>query len=553
MKKREFRAVGLAAAFCMVIAGIAPASALAASHEGVCQSGEGVTVIVDKTLDGSAPDARCAIGASGTIAEAFEAAGFPIIGFYATSVDGLDASTFGAEGWWMLYTSTVTGAPRGPSSHTWVFATVGAGDGMVSTNQAYLFRPNDSYSTTVPGKSVTPTLSDLGLASTQESGGSASTGGTADAVAAAAWLGAQLAANGDVLILNGKTDWGLTADAIFALASAGVGGEQIKKTAAKLAASDAEFIGTPDTITTSWPYVAKTVLALQVAQGDPSAFAASTGTRDLVAELTDWTLLNFDGSFGSSDNVFHHSLAMLALARTDDGVPGSATAWLVDQQCPDNGSFGTASGCTSPDADYTAVAIQALIAAGTVSTDPALTSAKAWLALQQDASGGFETTLNGVNTNSAGLVAQTLPENLDLVEAATGYIGGLEVTCATIEANPLLALSDLGAIAPNQAEFAALDEYGLDEVATATFLRATTQAILGLGGSGFATLSAADADPQLPEPNCTPPTPPVLEEEPAGAPVPSGGSVHPGSAGMIGLIALGVLVGVLSRRALALR
>ena len=61
-----------------------------------------------------------------------------------------------------------------------------------------------------------------------------------DAVAAAGWLGRQLAAGGDRF-----TDWGVTEDAVLALAAAGVGGDQIAATAGKVLDSGDDYIGGP--------------------------------------------------------------------------------------------------------------------------------------------------------------------------------------------------------------------------------------------------------------------------------------------------------------------
>ena len=603
MKKRDFRAVGLAAAFCLALSGLSPAHAVADSHQGVCQPGEGVTVVVERTLDGANPDIRCAVGASGTIREAFEAAGFPITvaaNGWSTIVDGIDAAdAFGEQGWWVLYTSTVTGDPAGPLAQQWVFASKADTSGPVSANQAYLYRPVDSWGADTSGDLVVPTLASLGLGADAVvlPEPPATTLGTPDAVAAASWVGRQLAANGNVLVYGGRTDWGLTIDAMFALAAAGVGSGQVSTTARQLVDSGTAYIGTVASIGTSWVAVAKTALGLEVAGVDPTRFPTADGTRNLIADLK--SVLNEDGSFGDAgtDSIFAHPLAMLALSRTLGGAPDEAVSWMKGQQCTDSasanlGSYGWSPDCTSPDADSTAMIIQALAASGVASDDPSITRAVTWLKDQQAASGGFTSLWSGVNTNTTGLAAQTLAGSAAITQAAVQYIGGLQINCEALAANANLTEADLGAIAADQASFADIATTGLDAVATDVFLRATPQAVLGLGGPGLASLSIAYGNPLLPVPTCRAepePSEPGGTGEPSepggtGEPsepggtgevtapgqtaapggnlppsapnapsAPTGGAVEGGVGAMAGLMVLGLLVGMLSRRVLALR
>ncbi|MCL1922828.1 MAG: hypothetical protein FWG15_03025 [Propionibacteriaceae bacterium] len=327
------------------------------------------------------------------------------------------------------------------------------------------------------------------------------------AEAAAGWIARQLATSDDVVVTGGATDWGQTIDALFALASAGVAGDQIEATANKIFSSGEAYIGAASDKDTSWPAIAKMVLALQVSGLDTSAFPVPGGTRDLIADLR--SVLNADGSFGAegTDNIYSHPLAMLALARTDVGVPPQVVTWMIDQQCSDTtsadyGSFGWAE-CMMADIDSTALAAQALAASGvSTSSDSPLTAAQTWLLSQQQVDGGFE-SWGATNTNSTGLAAQTLGSSHPAsVATAQEFIGGLQVTCPVIlDHDSTLVQADVGAIAYNDESFQTIVDHGLD-VLTSQTLMSTTQAILGLGGPDYAHLTSNGASAGIPTPSC---------------------------------------------------
>ncbi|MCL2483642.1 MAG: hypothetical protein FWF43_09580 [Propionibacteriaceae bacterium] len=487
-----------------------------------------MTVAVDNE---SVVDVRCAPGADGTIMQAFQAAGFDVgLGDYGmvASIDGLDLPTVYPEGWWVLYTSTTTGTASGTASPTWVFAQVGADNGPVSTDQAYLFKAVESWNADTSADKVVPALANLSTGDVALPATPATTHGSANAGLAAAWIASQLAASDDVMGSGSSTDWGLTIDALFALASAGVGEEQIAATAAKINASGISYIGTSASLGTSWPAVAKTALALEVAGLDPAAMPVSGGTRNLLADLR--SVLNADGSFGASDNIFSHALALLALARSTGGVPPMATNWLLAQQCTDGtsanvGSFGWSRDCSSPDSDSSAMDVQALRAAGVADDSAPMIAAQAWLASQQDPSGGVA-SFGTLNTNSAGLLAQAYYSDSAIAGPAATFIGNHQITCSTVASDAAdLTLADLGAISYDQAGFDSAVAQGLTASATGQFLRASVQAVLGLGGPDFGTLSALGASTGLPSLTCTPATPtPTPGTSPNPTPTPTAGT-----------------------------
>ncbi|MCL2465035.1 MAG: hypothetical protein FWF28_08220, partial [Micrococcales bacterium] len=176
---------------------------------------------------------------------------------------------------------------------------------------------------------------------------------------------------------------------------------------------------------------------------------------------------------------------------------------------------------------------------------------------QQDASGGFA-SFGAVNTNSTGLAAQALRADPAVAQTAAGFIGGLQITCATVAENTNLSQADVGAISYDQPGFSSALTQGLDAASAATFLRASSQAVLGLGGADFASLSAAGATSGLPDLTCqtSPGATPTPTPTPSGGPaVDTGGSVSGqiGAALWLALVAMTVLGAYLARRAVKAR
>lgn len=335
----------------------------------------------------------------------------------------------------------------------------------------------------------------------------------AHALAAARWIGTQLENSPTGLLGSAEfPDYGLTMDAMFALAGAGVGGDLVKETGEKIWNSGTAYIDgdTQSDKNARFAAIAKTALALDVAGYDPSRYPSGTGTRDLVADLR--STLNDDGSFGSSDFPFVHALALYTLSRTADGVPASAVTWLQRQQCTDTsstnrGAYGYG-GCDAVDADGTALAVQALAAAGVPASDPSVDGAVDYLLRLQDPSGGIPSSFGGVNTNNTGLAAQAL-HGLGLEPAAVArmadFTAALQVGCGTLEVQTdgRFTAADLGAIAYQQ-------DGGFDSPVAGNedqWLRASTQAIFAFGLPTFDALTVDGATAALPAaPACTPTT-----------------------------------------------
>jgi hypothetical protein len=142
----------------------------------------------------------------------------------------------------------------------------------------------------------------------------------------------------------------------------------------------------------------KAVMALAAAGEDPRDFGGS----NFVALLKGHQKPN--GQLGS--DPYKQSLAMLGLAASGESVPASAVNWLKARQGPggawDDG-FGTAE-----NADATAMAIMALIAAGQSPSSNAVKAGIDFLDATQLAGGWEYGPGFGTNANSTGLVIQAL-------------------------------------------------------------------------------------------------------------------------------------------------
>ncbi len=153
---------------------------------------------------------------------------------------------------------------------------------------------------------------------------------------------------------------------------------------------------------------AKVVLGLVCAGRDPRTFAG----RDWLGKVEGFTdpAAGEYKSFGS----IYLSLSILALASTGRTVPGAAISWMTQVQTPEGGwSWSSEPAAAGPDTNSTALAVQALAAAGVGPADPTIRRALAYLHTQQNADGGFpyaNPSPYGTDTdaNSTALVVQAL-------------------------------------------------------------------------------------------------------------------------------------------------
>lgn len=190
---------------------------------------------------------------------------------------------------------------------------------------------------------------------------------------------------------------GATLDAVFAFAAASVDVTTVAKGGHSpidyLEAQAAAYAATPGG-------AAKLVLGLTAAGEDPHAFAGA----DYVAKMQSY----FDSAAHRyGEQTFNHALYILA--RKSLGLsPASGTVSFLESKQSADGCWGFSdgSGC---DTNTTAVAIQALVAAGVSHNSGSIQHALGYLETAQNADGGFPYLVpSESDANSTAFVLQAL-------------------------------------------------------------------------------------------------------------------------------------------------
>lgn len=350
----------------------------------------------------------------------------------------------------------------------------------------------------------------------------------ADAAAhAGAFLERELARGGHVFDYPGteQADYGVTIDAVLALAATGTGpGEAAAATAAVEKHLD-DYLGPSFGPTELYAGpVAKTALLAMTMGEDPQEFAG----RDLLDDLA--ALQTPDGRYADrtaytdTSNTFTQGLALTALVRAGEDPPPTGVDFLLDQQCDDGGFrlFVESPDCTS-DPDATALATIALLALD----QPAAARGLDYLAGRMDADGGIGGGVGAesANTNSTGLAATAFAAGGRAAERerANAFVARLQLGCSA----PAAAR---GAIAYDADAYAALVAAGADAQVSDQERRATSQAAFGLSGAALLDVSIDGATPgsdgctggpssTSPPPSTT--TPPPTTPPPTSPPVTS--------------------------------
>jgi Squalene-hopene cyclase C-terminal domain/Prenyltransferase and squalene oxidase repeat len=238
---------------------------------------------------------------------------------------------------------------------------------------------------------------------------------------------------------------GQNADAIFALRAAGID----PSTVSKAGKSPADSLRATVAAANKPGTAAKLAMAARAMNLDPKA----VNGVDLIARVTAAYAAD-SGKYAEDD--FTQSIAILGLVCSGNrsALGTKALDPLRANQVEDGGwGFGGAS-----DADTTAIALQALIAAGLPLTDAAVVKAIAYLAATQAADGGWGFDPEASNASSTAFVVQALlsvghnPESglytkgtktpvtfLLAEQQADGSFKGFDAAFSTNQALPALA------------------------------------------------------------------------------------------------------------------
>lgn len=277
--------------------------------------------------------------------------------------------------------------------------------------------------------------------------------------AAVAWLLAQQDAGGGFLGFNGELDAGVTTDAVLALAAAG---DANPNAAAALESAvmylEAEGSGYASS---GAGQAAKVALAAVAGGRDPRSFGGTDLLAAIAAPPTTSVQHPVSGIYG--DDLYDHALALLALAAAGEPVSDEQIAPLRDTQGADGGwAF---DGSTEPgvaDSNTTALVLQALAATGH-GDDPMVAGGLQFLStlLASDGSGvaygPAETLVADANSTALALQAviaagadPAAPDwgNLPLALARFQLPdGGVRYMSGDVEANLLATLQAIPAMA----------------------------------------------------------------------------------------------------------
>ncbi len=283
---------------------------------------------------------------------------------------------------------------------------------------------------------------------------------------------------------------GLTVDGAFALAATKTANPTLAMIATWVATNADSWTGL-GTANVSGGALGKEALLAEVVGQDPHDF----GGHDLIAALdqavctkASGTTCVAAGNYTTSSSVFDQALGILAQLRAGDTAgAASPVRYLESLQKPDGAWSGLIPASTTTTVDSTAMAVMALALTPSSPAKLAVQTGLDWLVTQQQGDGGF-LGASGISTNSTALAVMALG-------LSTFY--GTQIAAAqaflAAEQNP---------------------DGGFTTAAgttTGSNLRASTQAVNGVVGTSFGTLS----DP------LTGPTPPA---PPAGTTTAAGGS-----------------------------
>lgn len=317
---------------------------------------------------------------------------------------------------------------------------------------------------------------------------------------AAHWLVKQL--NADHLIYNNQydfTDYGLTADVVFALDYVGGHRGTVADSAASLAKNVDSWttgvdFGSDDVYAGS---VAKAVLVAQTAGRNPGKFGGVNLIKRLNARVSDTApyvgRIEDKSEYGDYANTIGQAFAAAGLAEAGSNRAADVRRFLLKQQCsegffrldfadksqPRQGCDAGTAEESAPNTDVTALAVVLLetLPKQGKAVRRAMADAVSWLkdVQKRDGSFGGGTTTEGSNTNSTGLAAWALGESSACRAAvkAARWVRDLQVS-GKVAGTPLAG--EKGAIAYDRAAMEAAEARGITAETRDQWRRASSQA-----------------------------------------------------------------------------
>lgn len=236
------------------------------------------------------------------------------------------------------------------------------------------------------------------------------------ATAALAYLAGQQGADGSIASSAGATE-----DFILGAAAANYDPNTLVSCAGTSAY--AYLTAKLTTATATAGGTGKLALAVLAGKLDPAAF----GGQNLLVRLGTFYKAT-TGAYGDG-STFGQSLAILALEGAGQAIPPAAITELEGLQDTDGSwNYQASSNATAGDTNSTAIAVEALRAAGVAASDASLSKAIAYLHTQQNSDGGFTYSAPGASDpDSDALVIQALVALGEDPSGAGWTVGGKTV------------------------------------------------------------------------------------------------------------------------------
>jgi uncharacterized membrane protein YgcG len=209
----------------------------------------------------------------------------------------------------------------------------------------------------------------------------------------AAWIAREQESDGGFFASGQRVDQ--TAEMLASMLAGGVDGRALKRAVGYMRTRAAAGAS-------RGAYTGRIVAGLVAAGENPRSF---DGT-DFVAKLDE----QYDESSGvyDTENLFTNLMGANGALAANQTLPAQAIAYIKDNACS-AGGFGFENDCAAgPDVDTSAWVINVLVAAGQKS-DPAVSSAKAYILSVQRSDGGFGFTKDkSTSADSTGLVLSAI-------------------------------------------------------------------------------------------------------------------------------------------------
>jgi hypothetical protein len=281
-------------------------------------------------------------------------------------------------------------------------------------------------------------------------------------------------------------DFGLTMDGAYALAAAHARTPVLQKVVSFIQSGtdgsgntirDYTETGPAEEVDGGYPYISsgglgKEALLAEMVGDDPTSF----GGQNLIA-LIDGTVCTTKtdqpsfcagkGAYENAYSTFSQALALMAQLRAGDAANAAAPIAYLERQQQSSGAWSSCQPACDSDVDSTAMAVMALALSRTVPARAAAQRAINWIAAQQESDGGFPGA-SGDSTNTTALALMALHLATPRTEYAAQIADGL--TFLAGEQN-----ADGG--------------FDIATGQTGSDVRASTQAVSGIVGTSFGTVS----------------------------------------------------------------